>query len=219
MKIGICGGTFNPIHYGHLRAAEEAAEMLSLDRVIFMPSGITPFDKPDLASPRSRYKMVKAAIEGNPLFSISSIEVKTRGRSYTVDTLTRLRNRYKKSELYFMIGMDAFLDLPAWKSPDRIVSIANMVIISRPGSSFYGLRPSPYLEGVPDRVLKDLDKGKIERFEFDISTVRKGYLCNVTGLDISASKIRKLIMSGKDVNYLLPDLVKSYIISNNLYLK
>ncbi|HDH34403.1 MAG TPA: nicotinate-nucleotide adenylyltransferase [Nitrospirae bacterium] len=217
MRIGICGGTFNPIHYGHLRTAEETAEMLSLDRVIFMPSGITPFDKPDLVSARSRYKMVKAAIEENPIFSISSIEVKTRGRSYTVDTLMRLRNRYKKSELFFIIGMDAFLDLPEWKGPDRIVRTANMIIISRPGSSFYGLRSSPYLEGVPERVLKDLDKGKIEMFEFDISMTQKGYLCNVTGLDISASKIRKLIMSGKEVTYLLPDSVKSYIISNDLY--
>lgn len=219
MKIGVYGGTFNPIHYGHLRTAEAAAEILSLDRVIFMPSGITPFDKPDLVSAGHRYKMVKAAIEGNPLFSISSIEVKTGGKSYTVDTLTKLRNRYKKSELFFMIGMDAFLDMPAWKGPDRIVSAVNIVIISRPGFSFYGLRSSPYLKGVPDRVLKDLDKGKIGKFEFDISKTQKGHLCNVTRLDISASNIRELIMSGKDVNYLLPDSVKSYIISNNLYIK
>lgn len=218
MRIGIYGGAFNPIHYGHLRTAEEAAEILSLDRVVFMPSGITPFDKPDLVSPRSRYTMVKAAIEGNPLFSISGIEVKTRGKAYTLDTLTRLRNRYKRSELFFIIGIDAFLDLSAWKNPDRIVSTANMIIISRPGSSFYSLRSSPYLKDVPDRVLKDIDKGKIGKFEFDISMTQKGYLCNVTGLDISASNIRKLIMSGKDLNYLLPDSVKSYIISNNLYI-
>ena len=219
MRIGIYGGAFNPIHYGHLRSAEETAEILSLDRVIFMPSGITPFDKPNLVSPRSRYKMVKAAIENNPLFNISGIEINTRGKSYTLNTLKRLSNRYKKSELFFIIGIDAFMDLPAWKNPDRIVRTANIIIISRPGSSFYGLRSSPYLKGVHDRVLKDLDKGKIEKIEFDISINQKGYLCNVTGLDISASNIRKLIMSGKNVNYLLPDSVKSYIISNNLYIK
>ena len=219
MRIGIYGGAFNPIHYGHLRSAEETAEILSLDRVIFMPSGITPFDKPNLVSPRSRYKMVKAAIENNPLFNISGIEINTRGKSYTLNTLKRLSNRYKKSELFFIIGIDAFMDLPAWKNTDRIVRTANIIIISRPGSSFYGLRSSPYLKGVHDRVLKDLDKGKIEKIEFDISINQKGYLCNVTGLDISASNIRKLIMSGKNVNYLLPDSVKSYIISNNLYIK
>ena len=218
MRIGIYGGAFNPIHYGHLRTAEETAEMLSLDRVIFMPSGLTPFDKPDLASAASRYEMVKDAIELNPLFSMSAIEVKTRGKCYTIDTLTRLRNRYKKSELFFIIGMDAFMDMPLWKSPDRIVSTANIVIISRPGSTFYGLRVSPYLKDVPGKVLKDLDRGKLENFEFDISKTCKGYLCNVTGLDISASNIRKLIMSGKEVNYLLPESVKSYIISNNLYI-
>jgi nicotinate-nucleotide adenylyltransferase len=217
VRIGIYGGTFNPIHYGHLRTAEEISEILSLDRVIFMPSGITPFDKPDLAKASHRYKMVKTAIEGNPRFRISSIEVKTRGRSYTVDTLKKLRKKYRRSELFFIIGVDAFLDLPAWKAPDRIVMDANMIIISRPGSSFYGLLSSPYTKGIPGKVLKALDKGAIEKFEFDISNKRKGYLCNVTGLDISASNIRELIMSGKDVNYLLPDSVKSYIISNNLY--
>lgn len=217
MRIGICGGTFNPIHFGHLRTAEEAAEMLSLDRVVFMPSGITPFDKPEPVAAGHRYKMVKAAIEGNPRFTISSIEVKTRGKSYTVDTLAKLRNRFKKSELFFMIGIDAFSDLPAWKSPDRIVNAVNMIIISRPGFTFYGLRSSPYLKDVPVRILKDLDKGKITMFEFDLSEKRKGYLCSVTGLDISASNIRQLIMAGKEVNYLLPESVKSYIISNNLY--
>ena len=217
MRIGIYGGTFNPIHYGHLRTAEEAAEMLSLDRVVFMPSGVTPFDKPDLVPAGHRYKMVKAAIAENPRFKISSIEVKARGRSYTLDTIKRLLEKYKRSELFFVIGIDAFRDFPAWKGPDSIVRAANIIIISRPGSSFYGLRSSPYLKGVPDRVLKDLDKGKIGKFEFDISKTQKGYLCNVTGLDISASKIRKLIISGKNTNYLLPDSVKSYIISNKLY--
>ncbi len=91
MRIGIYGGAFNPIHYGHLRTAEEAAGMLSLDKVIFVPSGVTPFDKPDLVSPGHRYKMVKDAIEGNLLFNISAIEVKIREKSYTVDSLLSLR--------------------------------------------------------------------------------------------------------------------------------
>jgi nicotinate-nucleotide adenylyltransferase len=115
MKIGIYGGTFNPIHYGHLRTAEDVLEILSLDKMLFIPSGETPFDKPDLEKAGHRYKMVKAAIEGNSHFGLSNIEIKARGKSYTVDTIRNLRDKYRDSELFFILGIDAFLDLPGWK--------------------------------------------------------------------------------------------------------
>ncbi len=216
-KIGIYGGTFNPIHYGHLRTAEEVFEMLSLDRVLFIPSGVTPFDKPDPVKPEHRYKMVKAAIKGNPRFRISNIELKTGGKSFTVDTIMKLKEKYKERELFFILGIDAFLDLPSWKQPDRLMRHSNMVVLSRPGYSFCDLALSPYLEGVSKRTLKELDKGTRTEFTFKTSTKQKCHLCNVTGLNISASGIRKSIMSGGNINYLLPESVKSYIISNKLY--
>ena len=219
LRIGIYGGTFNPVHYGHLRTAEEVFEMLSLDRILFVPSGITPFDKPDLADPASRYKMVKAAIRDNPGFRISDVEVKAGGRSYTVDTLRKLRDKYKASELFFIIGIDAFLDLPGWKQPDELIDLANMVIISRPGYKFIDLSTSPYLKSVARTTLKELDRGVRNEAVFDISEEQKGHLCNVTALNISASGIRKLIRAGRNIKYLLPDSVKSYIISNKLYSK
>ena len=217
MKIGIYGGTFNPVHYGHLRTAQEVAETMCLDRVIFVPAGETPFDKPDLAKGSHRFKMVKAAIAGNPCFKISAIETKARGKSFTVDTIASLLDKYKKSDLYFILGIDAFLDMPLWKKPDRLVNLTNIIVISRPGYTFAQLSTSPYLNIVPLKVLRDLDKGKRDLFPFDISGKRKGFLVNVTALNISASHIRELIRAGKNTDYLLPESVKSYIIAHTLY--
>ncbi len=218
MKIGIYGGTFNPVHYGHLRTAEEVAERLSLDKVLFIPAGKTPFNKPDLEKAGHRYKMVKAAINGNPHFNISGLEIKASGKSYTVDTLRKLRNRYRKSEFYFILGIDAFIDLPCWKHPGRLVELTNLVVISRPGYSFTELLSSPYLKGVPGKILRELDKRNREEVIIDISKNSKGILINVAGINISASHIRDLMKSGENINYLLPESVKSYIISHNLYI-
>jgi nicotinate-nucleotide adenylyltransferase len=217
MKIGIYGGAFNPIHYGHLRTAEEVFEMFSLDKILFMPSGKTPFDKPELEKAEHRYEMVKRAIKGNRHFEVSDLEVRRRGRSYTVDTIKKLKDNYREGDLYFILGIDAFLDLPGWKQPDTLVRLAGLVVISRPGYAFSDLATSPYIEGASPRILKALDKGKINESSFRLSQNQKGYLCNVTGLNISASLIRALVTSGKKIKYLLPDSVKSYIISNKLY--
>jgi nicotinate-nucleotide adenylyltransferase len=219
MKLGIYGGTFNPIHYGHLRTAQEVLERLSLDRVIFIPAGKTPFEKPELIKASHRYKMVKGAITDNPGFEISDLETKTRGKSFTIDTIMKLRNTYAGSELYFILGTDAFLDLQHWKQPEKILELANMVIILRPGYAFTDLSLSPYLRKISVKQLKELDRGKKDLFSFDISREQKGILCKVTGLDISASNIRNLIISGKSVKYLLPDAVESYIIANKLYMQ
>ena len=217
MKIGIYGGTFNPVHYGHLRTAEEVYERLSLDKMLFIPSGRTPFDKPDLALASERYEMVEKAIAGNRKFTISDIETNSRGRSYSVDTIKKLRSSYRKADFYFILGIDAFLDLPAWKEPEELLNMTNLVIISRPGYLFSNISASPYIKGVSKRVLSDLDKGKLTDYSFSISDEQKGYLLGVTGLHISASLVRALVGKGESIRYLLPDSVKSYIISHNLY--
>jgi nicotinate-nucleotide adenylyltransferase len=219
MKIGIYGGTFNPVHYGHLRSAEEVREKLSLDQVLFVPAGKTPFEKPATVSAVHRFNMVKTALKGNPRFKISDIEVKARGKSFTVDTLKKLAVKHCGSEFFFILGIDAFLDLPHWKQPDKLVDLAHFVVISRPGHVFEDLRTSPYLRSVPRKAMKETDSGAGDVYSFDISERRKGFLCKVTALDISASNVRNLIMAGKNVKYLLPDSVESYIISNGLYKK
>ncbi len=219
MKLGIFGGAFNPIHYGHLRTAEEVLESLRLHRILFIPSGKPPFDKPDLVAPKHRYNMVKMAIKGNPLFSISDIEIKRRVRSYTVDTLKRLKKEYKDDEFYFILGIDAFLDLQKWKRPGDIIRLTNMIIISRPGFRFTDLISSPYLKGLQKRPLMELDNGSRTEFSYPILKDKKTFLCRVTELNISASCIRELIKESRSINYLLPDSVKSYIISHGLYQK
>lgn len=219
MRIGILGGTFNPIHYGHLRAAEEVQEMFALDKILFIPSGKPALKKSELISARHRYEMTKIALKKNPLFDISNIEIKTRATSYSVITLSRLTSEYKKSEFFFMLGVDAFLDLPKWKEPARLMEFTNLIIISRPGFSFIDLSASPYLANVSKKTLKELDKGIKTKVSFNPKTGKKTSLCKVTGLNISASRIRDLVRAGESIKYLLPDSVESYIISHTLYRK
>lgn len=217
MRIGIFGGTFNPIHYGHLRAAEEVNEIFALDKVIFIPSGRPPFKKPDLIPARHRYEMTGITIKGNPSFCISDIEVKKRGVSYSVDTLRGLRDKYEGAEFFFILGIDTLCELPSWKEPDKLLTLTNLIVISRPGFSFLDLSSSPYLKGISKKTLKGLDKGEKGIASFNISGDKKIYLCKITGLDISASRLRRLIKAGESIKYLLPEAVEYYIISHKLY--
>ncbi|MBI4654829.1 MAG: nicotinate-nucleotide adenylyltransferase [Nitrospirae bacterium] len=237
MKIGVFGGTFNPIHYGHLRTAEEVREKLGLDKIIFIPTGKPPFKKPELAPARHRYEMIRTAIKDNPFFDVSDIEIKRRGVSYSVDTMQRLVEKHKDAEFFFIVGIDAFFDLPLWREPDKLISLTKLVVISRPTFSFADLSSSPYLKGVSKKILKELDRRDRSMFSFPVRkkalpsmcnkiynepskgvyTGKKVFLCKITGLDISASHMRALIRSRNSIKYLLPDSVESYIISNELY--
>ncbi|KPK02312.1 MAG: hypothetical protein AMK71_02695 [Nitrospira bacterium SG8_35_4] len=216
-KIGIYGGAFNPVHYGHLRTAEEVYEKFSLDKIVFVPSGRTPFDKPDLAVPHHRLEMIKRAVKGNRHFAVSDIETKSRGKSYTIDTVKKLKKLDPDAELSFILGIDAFLDLPYWKQPDGLMDLVSFIVISRPGYAFRHLHTSPYFKGISTGKLKQLDSRRSSGLTVDTPSGRKVFLCNVTGLTISASGIRSRIRDGESIKYLLPDSVKSYIISHTLY--
>ena len=117
MRIGVFGGTFNPIHYGHLRAAEEVREMLAFDKVLFVPSGTPPLKTEDLTDAQKRFEMARLAVAGNGAFEVLDIECKKPKKSYTVETLEVLLTLYEDAELYFMLGIDAFLDIPNWWMP------------------------------------------------------------------------------------------------------
>ncbi|MBI5639048.1 MAG: nicotinate-nucleotide adenylyltransferase [Nitrospirae bacterium] len=216
MKIGVFGGTFNPIHYGHLRAAEDARELLCLDKVLFIPSGNPPLKTDDVADASQRYAMARLAVAGNEFFEVLDIECVKPGKSYTVDTLKALCDAYDTSDLYFMLGIDAFLDIPNWWMPDRLVSMTNFAVLSRPGSMFTDLVKSPYL-AIEDEILSGLDIGKRESFRSEMKTRKEVVLLNVTPLEISATGIRGRVCSGRSVKYLLPEKVESFIISNRLY--
>jgi nicotinate-nucleotide adenylyltransferase len=208
MRIGIFGGTFNPVHYGHLRAAEEVQELFSFDRFFFIPSGKPPFRKPDLVDIRYRHEMTRIAVKNNRSFSVSDIEMRAQGPSYSVETMKKLLARHRESELFFIIGIDAFIDLPKWKQSLELVELTIAEISS-----------SQFLFRVSQKDLQKFDRGKRKRLKYKLKTGKYAYLCRITGLDISASSIRKLVKEGKNIKYLLPESVESYIISHKLYKK
>lgn len=219
MKIGIFGGTFNPIHIGHLRAAEEVRERLGLTKIIFVPAKTPPLKKAEIIEPSHRYKMMELALSGNNFFELSDIEYKREGKSFTVDTLEEIRCIYDKADLYFILGIETFLDIPHWREPDKIIRLIDFIIISRPPFRFVELASSPYLE-VPRKVLERLDKGEIESYTTKLrkDKNRKIIAIKISLIEVSGTAIRRLIRKGKSIKYMLPETVESYIISNKLYM-
>ncbi|HDM33039.1 MAG TPA: nicotinate-nucleotide adenylyltransferase [Deltaproteobacteria bacterium] len=208
MKIGILGGTFNPVHLGHLRAAQEVAEDIGLGKVLFVPSFIPPhkvMDEPVEAG--IRLEMVRMAIESNPLFETSSYEVDRGGTSYSINTIEFVRETYKTTP-YFILGMDAFNEISTWFDFKRLFSLAHFAVMSRPGSSRLPL----------DKVLGDLSasfrpngNGFVNNEGCEITYV------GISNLDISSSVIRKLLKKGKSIKYLVPASVEDYIEKEGLY--
>ncbi len=216
MNIGIFGGTFNPVHFGHLRIAEEARQSADLGRIIFIPSGNPPLKTDDIAAARHRLAMTRLAVRGNPFFEVLDIECRSRHKSYTVHTLHKLRKLYPHDRLFFMLGIDAFLDIPDWYRPDMLVRHTDFLILSRPGCRFADLSASPYLS-TKKSVLRRLDAKVLALQTMPCDGKNSVTLLNVTPVTISATDIRTLAAQGKSIKYLLPAEVESYIIFENLY--
>jgi nicotinate-nucleotide adenylyltransferase len=218
MKIGLFGGTFNPIHYGHLRSAEEIRIMFGLEKIFFIPSGNPPLKRKDLADAKHRLKMVRMAVRGNPFFEVLDIECIRPGKSYTVNTLELMLKKYTDVDFYFMLGIDAFLDIPNWREPERIMSLTNFIVLSRPGNSFKDLLDSPYLD-IKKTGLAGLDRGGREPCRTALSNSKRVFLAKVTPIGTSSTDIRKSVKKGSSIKYLLPQNVESYIISKSLYIQ
>lgn len=216
MKVGIFGGTFNPVHFGHLRAAEEVREKTSLDKILFIPSGRPPLKSKDIADVRHRYAMTRLALMKNTHFEISDIECRQKGKSYTVKTLKQLRNFYPERDFYFILGIDAFLDIPNWWHYEELVTLANFIIISRPGFRFSELKASPLLE-TKKNVFRRIDNEGTETCKIKLKGNVAAILMRLTPFGISSTEIRRRIKIGRSIKYLLPVSVESYIISNKLY--
>lgn len=212
MRLGIFGGTFNPIHLGHLRAAEEVRFKAELDRVIFIPSGNPPLKFEDMVDASHRYNMVGIAISTNPFFVVSDIEVAEKEKSYTVNTVQRLRELYPKDELFFILGVDAFLDLPNWWQPYRLISMIDFIIVTRPNFAFSDIvLKSPFIKADTLDILDDQDS-------ISLVSDREARLIKVTEMDISSTEIRKLLKERKSIKYLLPESVEDYICRHGLYI-
>jgi nicotinate-nucleotide adenylyltransferase len=187
-RIGILGGTFNPVHVGHLLAARRAQEALRLDQVLFLPC-----NRPALKSHESlwpaafRLKLLWAALKGQPGFSVEDLELKRGGVSYTVETLEALRSRYRGADFFFLLGTDAALDLPRWKRADDLKSLARLVVLTRPGAQF----------PVPGSRL-------IKRFGLQ--------MLQIPSLEVSSTEIRNRLKQGHPIAWMVPRAVEGILL-------
>jgi len=186
-RIGVLGGTFNPIHIGHLAIAQVAMEKCELDKVLFIPCALPPHKvMASLVGAQDRLRMVRSAVRGNAKFQVLDYEVKKGGRSYSVDTLEHLQEVYPKTtKFFFIVGEDCFPSLRTWKNVERITELATFVVVSRPGNK------------------------KQSRI--------KHQLVIMPGFDVSSSYVRKRARAGKSIKYLVPEGVSRYIKQRKLY--
>jgi nicotinate-nucleotide adenylyltransferase len=189
VKVGILGGTFDPIHLGHLRAAECAREELRLDRVVFVPARTPPHGKGPQASSLDRYAMVAAATAGHPAFEPSDIELRRDGPSYTVDTLTEWLRGSPEDALVVIMGSDTFAEMSTWKEPERVFALCTVAVVARPGDS-----PREARAGSARAV-------SVEG----------------PGLAISSTEVRQRVAAGRSVRYLVPEAVADYVVKRGLY--
>lgn len=217
MRLGIFGGTFNPVHYGHLRAAEEARFKNKLDKVIFIPSGNPPLKSSELAEASIRYLMAKQAIASNPHFTISDIELRTSEKSYTVKTIQTLKEIYRGEDLFLILGIDAFLDMEAWMQPNKIIEIVDFIVVAREGYYFKNIIESPYV--VNDASLKtiDININYNDLINLKLISGRNLTFTFITPIGISSTNIRKMIKNNESIKYLLPDDVETFIYEHALY--
>ncbi len=195
-RVGIMGGTFDPIHYGHLLMGEEARQAFALDQVIFVPNGRPAHKKPYLVSrPEDRYAMTLLATASNPHFACSRLEIDRPGPSYTIDTLRHFRQeRPELDALYFITGADAIMEILTWHESEKLVEECLFIAVTRPGF-------------VLERLSEIVDTDFLRRVSF----------LPIPGLEISSTDIRRRIRSGRSIKYLTPEPVEEYVKRQGLY--
>lgn len=196
-RVGIMGGTFDPIHLGHLVVANEVLNIYNLDKIIFVPAGNPPHKIGMRASSWDRYFMTNLATMSNNKFTVSDLEVKSSDKSYTLNTLKEFHILYPETEFYFITGTDAVIDIPNWHEPRELLKLCKFIAVSRPGISK-------------------------ENAEFKIDEIRNSLnahieILQVPMLQISSTDIRDRFKRGVSAKYLLPESVEQYILKNNLY--
>ncbi len=206
--LGLFGGTFDPIHYGHLRTAFELWQLLRLEQVRFLPTGNPPHRESSLAPSELRLSMVRAAIAGQSAFVVDDREMRRSGVSYTVDTLLDLRREYQDRSLCLLLGMDAFLGVPHWHRWREIFDLAHVVVAHRPGWK------AP-ITGPLGEVMVDRGTGNIR--DLHHSLAGRVFVHAVTQLEISSTDLRSLILGQRDLRYLVPDAVRDLIVTSGCY--
>jgi nicotinate-nucleotide adenylyltransferase len=214
-RVGIFGGTFNPIHLGHLRAAEEVLEALGLERMLFVPSGEPPHKTASQSDPIApaelRLAWTRAATASNPRFAVEPVEVERGGTSYSVETLRTLGEQIAPDLPVFVLGVDAFAEVGTWREPEALFTLANFAVITRPGAA------AESHHWLPARVKGSFElarDGRSARHRAAGTWVR---LLEIAALDISASEIRARLRRGRSVRYLLPEAILEPVLQSKVY--
>ncbi len=209
MRIGILGGTFDPVHFGHLRAVEEVRNSFMLDKITIVPVNIPPHKKDlKISPPEDRLNMLKMAIDGNEALEVSDVEIARGGISYTIETLLDFEKKYE--DLYYLLGVDSFHEIETWHMYEELFYHTNFIVMARPSKKrFLGLDSFP--EKVRDKFVK------IDERTFKHVSQKMVYVLEVTQLDISSSKIREYVKRGFSIKYLVPPAVERYIYQRGLY--
>jgi nicotinate-nucleotide adenylyltransferase len=197
VRIALFGGTFDPVHYGHLRLAEEAREAANLERVLFVPANASPFRLQEpLSAPQHRLQMLRLATVDNPAFEVSELEIQRGGVSYTIDTVNAIRAQYPDATLFLIMGADALQGFMQWRSPDAIVQECSLLV---------GVRPTHELQAILERLPETIRQ--------------RAQPVAMPLLDISAHTIRRRVRAGRSIRYLTPPDVIKYIQQHRLYLE
>jgi nicotinate-nucleotide adenylyltransferase len=218
-RLGLFGGSFNPIHCGHLAIARDVRVRMNLARVLFIPTGDPPHKhNRSLAPAPLRLEMVRLAITDTSEFDVSAIEIDRTGTSYSIDTVRELRAQYgQPAEILFIIGLDAFLEFPTWRDPEEILKLCRFVVVPRPGRLFQSLSAIPWFQNQAPTSLGQLDTGVIDRLDIAVPEALGVTCLSIPPCPISASEIRRRIRNGLPLANMLPPSVESYILQHSLY--
>jgi nicotinate-nucleotide adenylyltransferase len=213
LRLGLFGGTFNPMHYGHLRSAEEVCEALGLTRLWFIPTGQPPHKAaPGITPFEGRLEMSRLAVGDHPVMSVSDLEGRRPGRSYSIETLRQIRGEVGPTcELYFILGMDAVLEIGTWKDYKELFTLSHFVVLGRPGYDRQRLEEVLLTEVHPGFRPLEEPRGFLH------PGGHKVILQETTLMDISGTAIREMVRQGRSIRYLLPEAVREYIIRHKLY--
>lgn len=213
--VGIFGGTFDPIHYGHLRIAEEIVKTVGLQKLYFVPAGMPRLRHSPVASPQHRVEIVRLAIQKNPDFVLDEREINRGGVSYSIDTVREFKQEFgEEIRLCFVLGADAFINLPEWNNWKELFNLCHFIVSTRPGYT---------LTLIKELLSKELREECSQRWVSNTESLRKDtsgliFIASTTMLDISATSIRAHIADGRSVRHLVPSVTVNYISENKLYL-
>jgi nicotinate-nucleotide adenylyltransferase len=214
-RIALFGGTFDPIHNGHLKAAEGVQEFFAFDRILFIPSYIPPHkESEDVASAEHRLKMVELALSLHERFFPSSVEIDAMGTSYSIVTLNKIKDIFPQTEIFFLLGVDAFLEIETWKDYEDVLEQCSFIVMSRPGYYLHDAKKT--LTDKYDRRMVEVSGPVPKDNEGDFS--HKIYLCPIHTLDISSSEVRERVGANQSIRGLVPENVENYIKERHLYL-